>query len=498
MADPLVSGRYRLRELRGSGGMGSVWRAYDELLGREVAVKRIDLPEEVSDEERALLCERASREARAAAMIDHPGIVTVHDVVVADALPWIVMELVEGRSLAAAVREDGPQEPRRVAEIGLDLLAALAAAHRAGLIHRDVKPGNVLLAADGRVVLTDFGLASLDGDPALTRTGVLVGSPGYIAPERLRDEPTEPASDLWSLGATLYAAAEGRGPFDRESSMAALGAVLTEEEPYPARSGELAPVLAHLLAKDPAARIGAAAARDALLRVAAGESSGLPEASRRRRWRARRRSVPIAAAGAALLAVAGAIVLWPGGGDERPPPRGRLATSPPEPCALVTAQETASLVPDAAGRSFKWGGQPEDRGCRWSAWKVPATLEIYLPTVYGSAAEASRAMTAELTRQAQEQPLSVTQDWDFSFPGLPRKAKASMQPPRVLSGVGDQAFVSTMRGVDAAFDRESVAVREGNVVVHLAYQAGRGAAADGGRRAGTFVAGTLARLEGRR
>ncbi|TDD59280.1 GHKL domain-containing protein, partial [Actinomadura darangshiensis] len=262
MADPLLAGRYRLREPLGSGGMGTVWRAHDELLGRDVAVKRIDLPDEASGEERALLCERASREARAAAMIDHPGIVTVHDVVVADALPWIVMELVEGRSLADAVREDGPQEPRRVAAIGLELLAALTAAHGAGLIHRDVKPGNVLLARDGRVVLTDFGIATLDGDPALTRTGLLTGSPGYIAPERLRDEPAGPASDLWSLGAALYAAAEGRGPFDRDTPMAALGAALTEEAPYPVRSGGLAPVLLGLLAKDPAKRIGATAARE--------------------------------------------------------------------------------------------------------------------------------------------------------------------------------------------------------------------------------------------
>jgi tRNA A-37 threonylcarbamoyl transferase component Bud32 len=496
MAELLVCGRYRLRQPLGSGGMGSVWRAYDELLGRKVAVKRIDLPEEVSDEERTLLCERASREARAAARIDHPGIVTVHDVVVADALPWIVMELIEGRSLAVTVREDGPCEPRRVAEIGLELLAALAATHREGLIHRDVKPGNVLLASDGRVLLTDFGIASLDGDPALTRTGVLVGSPGYIAPERLRDQPAGPASDLWSLGATLYAAVEGRGPFDRESAMAALGAVLTEQEPYPERSGELGPVLAHLLAKDPAARIGAAVAREALRRVATGESSGLPGAPRRRRWRALRRPVPIAAAGTALLAVAGAVVLWPGEGERPPSPR--LLTSPPEPCALATAQQAASLVRGARGRPFTWTSRPEDRGCRWSAWKVPAMLEIQLPKVYGSAAAASRDMTANLTREAQEQPSSVTVDWDFSFPGLPRKAKASEQPPRVLSGVGDQAFVSTMRGADGAFDRQTLAVRQGNVVVYLVYQAGRGVVTDGVRRAGTFVAGNLARLEGRR
>jgi hypothetical protein len=490
MTEQLVRGRYRLRELLGSGGMGTVWRASDELLGREVAVKRVELPEEVSEEECALLCERASREARAAAMIDHPGIVTVHDVVMAEALPWIVMELVEGRSLAAAVGEDGPLEPRRVAEIGLELLAALAAVHGAGLIHRDVKPGNVLLAADGRVLLTDFGLASLDGDPALTRTGTLVGSPGYIAPERLRDEPTGPASDLWSLGATLYAASEGRGPFDRESAMAALGAVLTEQEPYPVRSGELAPVLARLLVKDPAARIGAAATRDALRRVAEGESSGLAEQPRHRRLR----PLLIAVAGVALLAAA--IVLWPVGGDERPP-RARLLTRPPEPCTLLSAQQVASLVPGGTGRPETPAGRPEDRICQWSAWKVPATLEIVLPRVYKSVAEARQEMTAQITREAQEQPMGAVQDWDFPFPGLPREAKVSPQPPRILSGIGDQAFLSTMGSLDASFDRQSLGVRKGNVVVYLNYQAGRGTSAEGARRAGTYVAQTLARLEGR-
>lgn len=242
MTDDLLAGRYRLVALLGAGGMGTVWRAHDELLGRDVAVKRIDVDEDAPPDERAMLYARAAREARAAALLDHPGIITVHDVVEPDGLPWIIMELVEGRSLDQAVRDDGPFPPRRVAEIGARLLDALTAAHRRGLLHRDVKPANVLLADDGRVILTDFGIAAIEGDPALTRAGALVGSPGFIAPERLRDQPAGPASDLWSLGATLYAAVEGRAPFDRATPMAALGAVLTEETPSPRRAGALAPL----------------------------------------------------------------------------------------------------------------------------------------------------------------------------------------------------------------------------------------------------------------
>ncbi|WP_241682832.1 serine/threonine-protein kinase [Actinomadura sp. J1-007] len=208
MTERVVGGRYRLVERIGRGGMGTVWTAVDETLRRDVAVKEVLLPEGLSAEERRVAGERARREARAAALIDHPGVVTVHDVVVEDGRPWIVMELIEGRSLGALIRENGPSHPKWVATVGLRLLDALEAAHARGVLHRDVKPGNVLLA-DGLVYLTDFGIASIEADTSLTRTGALVGSPGYMAPERLREEPAGPGSDLWSLGATLYTAAEG-------------------------------------------------------------------------------------------------------------------------------------------------------------------------------------------------------------------------------------------------------------------------------------------------
>ncbi|NEA25587.1 serine/threonine protein kinase [Actinomadura bangladeshensis] len=236
--------------------MGTVWSAVDETLHRTVAVKEIVFPDVLTSDERRVATDRAQREARAAALIDHPGVITVHDVVIEDERPWIVMELVRGASLAEVIRRDGPCPPAAAARIGLALLDALGAAHARGIVHRDVKPGNVLLAEDGRVVLTDFGIASIEADPALTRTGTFVGSPGYIAPERLREQPGGPESDLWSLGATLYTTVEGRPPFERDSPMAVLGAVLAEEPAPPRQAGHLAPLLWQLLHKVPSARPG--------------------------------------------------------------------------------------------------------------------------------------------------------------------------------------------------------------------------------------------------
>src|ERR671921_437425 len=193
--------------------MGTVWRATDEVLGREVAVKEVVFPHGVSDRDRDVLRERTRREARAAARLDHPSAVTVYDVVEQDGSPYLVMELVEARTLSEVVRTDGPLSPQATAHVGLALLGALETAHRQGIVHRDVKPGNVMVRDDGRVVLTDFGIATSTGDSSLTSTGLLLGSPAYIAPERARGGSPEPASDLWSLGATLFTAVEGRPPF---------------------------------------------------------------------------------------------------------------------------------------------------------------------------------------------------------------------------------------------------------------------------------------------
>ncbi|WP_084337149.1 WD40 repeat domain-containing serine/threonine protein kinase [Actinomadura oligospora] len=266
----VLAGRYRILGLIGRGGMGTVWRAHDAELDREVAVKELRLPEGVDDEGRREWYARTAREARAAARLHHPGIVTVHDRVLdPDGRPWIIMELVRGRSLADLVRAEGPLPARRVAAIGGQMLDALSAAHAHGIVHRDVKPANVLLSGD-RAVLTDFGIAALAGDVDVTRTGAMLGTPGYMAPEQIRGEPATPASDLWSLGATLYAVVEGRPPFGGATPGAIYVSVVTEEPPAPVLAGPLTSVIAGLLAKDPSTRSAPASVAAALSVIADG------------------------------------------------------------------------------------------------------------------------------------------------------------------------------------------------------------------------------------
>lgn len=272
----ILSGRYRLLNQLGQGGMGRVWKAHDELLDRDVAIKEITA-EGLTATELGDLRERAIREARAVAQISHPNVVRVFDVVSEDDTPWIVMELIPARSLFEVVSEEGPMEPERVARIGLDVLAALHAAHVAGILHRDVKPANVLLAAD-RAMLTDFGLATLAGDSSMTRVGILLGSPSYLAPERAIDEPAGPASDLWSLGATLFAAVEGRPPYVKSSPMATLAALMVDPPPAPKQAGALQPALEALLEKDPAVRADAEAATRLLRQAAEGVANQPTEA----------------------------------------------------------------------------------------------------------------------------------------------------------------------------------------------------------------------------
>src|SRR5262245_549388 len=267
----VVANRYRLVRQIGSGGMGSVWLARDDMLHRDVAIKEVILPTGLSDAERKDLIEGTLREARAAGRLSHPNVVQLYDVVMFDERPWIVMEYVPSRSLYQVIRQDGPLPPRRVAEIGLLILAALKAAHAARVWHRDVKPGNVLLATDGRVVLTDFGLATFEGDGGVTRSGLILGSAQYIAPERARDGVSGPETDMWSLGATLYAAVEGRSPYARESAVATLTALATQPPDTPRRAGPLRAVLLGLLRKNPRHRLTASQAEKLLRAVANGE-----------------------------------------------------------------------------------------------------------------------------------------------------------------------------------------------------------------------------------
>nr|WSX50226.1 protein kinase [Streptomyces sp. NBC_00974] len=253
----LLAGRYRLGDVLGKGGMGTVWRAEDETLGRTVAVKELRFGTGVDDDEKRRLITRTLREAKAIARIRSGGAVTVYDVVDEDGRPWIVMELIEGPSLAEFIRENGPLTPRRAAEVGLAVLDVLRAAHRQGILHRDVKPSNVLLAdhGNGRVILTDFGIAQVEGDPSVTSTGMLVGAPSYISPERARGQRPGPPADMWSLGGLLYAAVEGVPPYDKGSALATLTAVMTEPVDPPKNAGPLTEVIYGLLVKDPVHRL---------------------------------------------------------------------------------------------------------------------------------------------------------------------------------------------------------------------------------------------------
>lgn len=283
----VLNGRYRLSRSLGRGGMGEVWLAVDTALGREVAVKELLLPASLDDAAQRSWLERSKREATAAARIRHENVVTVHDVFEEDGRPWIVMELVISRSLAEAVRAEGRLDHAEAARIGLDVLRALRAAHAKGVLHRDVKPANVLLGLDGRVVLTDFGIATFVDAPQVTHVGELLGTPGYLAPERAErfaggetadrksdeafgmhgDTLLDPASDLWSLGATLYEMVEGRPPFLRSSPVEVVRAVV-HHDPSPLRyGGTLEPVVLGLLRKDPAERMDAKEAEELLTRV---------------------------------------------------------------------------------------------------------------------------------------------------------------------------------------------------------------------------------------
>ncbi len=257
----VIAGRYRLKEPIGRGAMGTVWRAWDEILDREVAVKELRISESLDPDERAKAYQRTHREARTAARLSHPGVVTVFDVAEEDGRPWIIMELVAARSLDQIISRDGPMPPHHAADAGRQLLAALATAHAAGVLHRDVKPSNVLIADSGRAVLTDFGIATFQGDPKLTQTGMVMGSPGFTAPERIQGNPATPASDLWSLGATLYAAVEGHGPFDRAGgAITTMSAIINSDPPPAPVAAGLGPVIDALLRRNPADRPDAATA----------------------------------------------------------------------------------------------------------------------------------------------------------------------------------------------------------------------------------------------
>ncbi|MDT0610225.1 serine/threonine-protein kinase [Streptomyces lancefieldiae] len=350
----VIAGRYRLHERLGRGGMGIVWRATDQLLGRQVAVKALPVDETLSAAEAGRRRERTLREARAVAQLSHPHVIVVHDVVEDDERAYMVMELVDGGSLADRVLSHGPVDAAEAARIGIALLDALRTAHAAGMLHRDVKPSNVLVAGDGRVVLTDFGVAQVAGATTLTETGSFVGSPEYTAPERMSGAGTGPESDLWSLGVLLCAILSGTSPFHRDSLGGILHAVVTEEIHPPAQAGPILPVVRGLLERDPQRRLDAGEAEQMLRAFLA--TGRTPAPARTGEPRHVTKGVlmavllVVAAAGAGISAAA--LLAEEGGDGGGTPPSSAPVTStePTTPPASVTASVTAS--PSVAPRRF--------------------------------------------------------------------------------------------------------------------------------------------------
>ncbi|MFE0148625.1 serine/threonine-protein kinase, partial [Nonomuraea sp. NPDC059007] len=401
----------------------------------------------------------------------HPAIVTVHDVVLDGGRPWIVMELVRGRSLDRAVREHGPLPPQQVARIGARVLEALAAAHASGILHRDVKPANVMLTDDGRVLLTDFGIASVAGDAVLTQTGLLTGSPGYIAPERLRGEADGPLADLWSLGATLFAAVEGTAPFARQNPAASMAAVLMQEPPPARRAGPLAPVLAVLLEKDPARRCSPAQAAEWL--NAAAQGAPTTGAGRRRAKPARRRKPVIlgAALAVALAGTATTVILTrnlPGlttttAGPARtagsattgsPPatsaPSPKLFTRDVDSCELLNTAEIRELLGQGAKRRFV-----NAISC---AWERPDGTYLGVTVV--------RYKKLALARDHQTQTVESMKDTPKHTPGT----KLHSRPK-----VGEGSFMFTQYSTTGASGpyRSQFAFRLANVVVLVVHHSTR-------------------------
>lgn len=380
-SDRTVAGRYRLMEPLGRGGMGTVWRALDETLEREVAVKELNADLSGADRENFTI--RTLREARAAGRLSHPAVAAVYDVFEENGHPWIVMQYVPSTTLGALIRDNGPMRPHRVATIGLQVLSALQAAHAAGVLHRDVKPDNVLITPDGRAVLTDFGIAAMEDDSPVTRTGALVGTPAFISPERAAGGRAVRASDLWSLGVTLFLAAEGRSPFHRGHAMASLAAVMYEPFGQLYRAGPLTPVLHGLLEKDPAARMTAVEAERHLHNIVNGITSEptapfipvppppvttsplVAAAKPRKSW-------PFTAVVSAVLAVglsAGTIAYVTAGDHPANPadtipaqvPAKKKATTTPEPSTEPKSEEQEPVVRQTDRREPEQQQPPQER-----------------------------------------------------------------------------------------------------------------------------------------
>jgi hypothetical protein len=418
--DHLIADRYALQRTLGRGGMGVVWRARDTLLDRDVALKEVQLPPALNAEEREAMRARVLREARAAARLNHPNVVTLYDVVREEGRTFIVMELVEAPTLAAVVRERGPLPPAEVAAIGLQLLDALRAAHRVGIVHRDVKPGNVMVPrGEGRAKLADFGIASLAGDPQLTSTGLVLGSPAYMAPEQANGQPSGPATDLWALGATLYLAVEGEPPFERGAAVPTLTAVVNDPPRPMRRGGPLEPVVLSLLAKAPAERPSAGQLRPQLERIARqGASTAtatlpLPAPAEQRQPTEQLPAVPPPLPAAPTAPAPAGADQAAAPHEEGEPTAADVAATAAEPAADAAATQARAQVPAEPEQAHTEQAEPEQ------AQTEAAEVGEAEPAA-AQAAEVDQAEPA--ARQAEDQAAPA--------PAGPVRPAPQWQPPR--------------------------------------------------------------------
>ncbi|WP_433252979.1 serine/threonine-protein kinase [Streptosporangium sp. CA-135522] len=508
----VLAGRYRLLNPLAEGGTGTIWLAADETLGRDVAVKEVRLPPDLDPVRRQEICAAALQEANLAARLKHPSIVTVHDVIVEQERPWLVMELLSGASLEQTVRERQPLPVHQAARVGVGILSALTAAHAAGVVHRDVKPSNVFLTRTGRAVLTDFGIAVVEDEATAEPTSRLVGSPNYIAPERLRGERGGPASDLWSLGATLYFAVEGTPPHPAETPISAISRVLTEPARPPERAGTLGPLLMLMLASRPEDRPSFDAVAQALGELALGRPApalaapspsagvlavpGRPEAAphsaapapRRGRtalWAAAEVAVVAVVIGATMgvthLAAGRTAPDRPAKLGEKP---GAFAT-PVNPCKLVPAATIKQLLP-----ALNTEGQPtNDGGCQWTTSGIG--LEVY--------PSGSNKQWGKSPRQAHE--LFVNQrngtlpngETAWSWSGIKAGSRsARVTAPLEVKPVGDEAFGYDLyeNRKTGRLEKSHVVFRVDNLVVDVTYTVVDGSKDGSAIQAGAHTAAT--------
>ncbi|WP_405883033.1 protein kinase [Streptomyces sp. NBC_01384] len=433
-AERLVAGRYRLLSVLGEGGMGTVWLARDEVLHREVAVKEVRAPVGLAVAQVERMYTRLEREAWAAARISARGVVTVHDVATDDGRPWIVMEFVRGRSLADAIGSQGALTPREAARIGAEVLAALSAAHGVGVLHRDVKPANVLLADDGRVVLTDFGIATVEGDSALTMTGEVVGSPEYLAPERALGQNPGPASDLWSLGALLYTAVQGRSPFRRTTPLGTLRAVVDDELPPPHRAGPLVSVIEGLMRKDPNDRMSAEQAEQELRLAGADGTSGADTATP---------SAPLPAAAAEELPTAESPLGKTAPTAPAPAGAPTVSASSPVPENATDARDMAATVDAPTAKEPAASGAPANIASALAAPEAGTTATADAPTAAVDVPTADTPTTTVDTPTAAAHPDAPTVQAQPPLPGAVPAVTAETAVPAPRSSV-DAASLPTV------------------------------------------------------